>query len=72
MKRLDFSARPDPRPGNNIEKLKKKGVDNVNRVLETLTKCQMISTMSDEKEETEYFGLISDFFVKQCFIQHLN
>ena len=31
-------------------------------MLETLTKCQMIFTMSDEKK-TEYFGLISDFFV---------
>ncbi len=51
---------------NDIEKLKKKGVDDVNMALKHLWENKMISVLQDENG-TEYYGLISDFYVDRIY-----
>ncbi len=47
---------------NDLEKLKKKGVDNVDRVLKALWQNKMIAVLKDMKG-TEYYCLTSDFYI---------
>ena len=51
---------------NDLEKLKKKGVDDVDYVLKALWKSKMIAVFKDDKN-TEYFCLVSDFVIERFF-----
>ena len=51
---------------NDIEKLKKKGVDDVDRVLKSLWETKMIAVFQDDKN-TEYYCLTSDLFLHKFY-----
>lgn len=51
---------------NDLEKLKKKGVDDIDRVLKTLWDKQMIRVFQDERQN-EYYALIADIYIEQIF-----
>jgi len=51
---------------NDLEKLKKKGVDDVDRVLKILWGNKMIAVFKDSKG-TEYYSLTSDFCIKKIY-----
>ncbi|MEJ2276431.1 MAG: hypothetical protein P8Y70_01590 [Candidatus Lokiarchaeota archaeon] len=55
---------------NDLEKLKKKGVDDVDEVLRKLWEAQMIQVFQD-KQNNEYYGLLTDFHVKLIFPKYL-
>ncbi|MHA1602196.1 MAG: hypothetical protein ACTSVL_05100 [Promethearchaeota archaeon] len=47
---------------NDLEKLRKKGVNDVDRVLKAFWEVKMISLFQDDKSN-EYFCLTSDFYI---------
>jgi hypothetical protein len=51
---------------NDLEKLKKKGVDDVKHTLKTLWDAKMITVIEDEKK-TEYYCLTNDFYIGQFY-----
>lgn len=51
---------------NDLEKLKKKGVDDYKKVLKKLYEAGMITVLEDDKK-TEYYALISDFYIGQFY-----
>lgn len=51
---------------NDLEKLKKKGVDDVDRALKAFWECKMIAVFQDDKQ-TEYICLVSDFYINKFF-----
>lgn len=55
---------------NDLEKLKKKGVDDVDYVLKKLWSSRMIQVFQDESGN-EYYTLLSDFFVQQFFPEYI-
>jgi hypothetical protein len=55
---------------NDLEKLKKKGVDDVDGVLKTLWDGQMIQVFQDNKGN-EYYALLSDFYLSLMFPKYL-
>ncbi|MFO8018924.1 MAG: hypothetical protein R6U96_09835 [Promethearchaeia archaeon] len=55
---------------NVLEKLKKKGVDDVDAVLKKLWDNQMIQVFQDEREN-EYYALISDFYLERIFPKYI-
>ncbi len=55
---------------NDLEKLKKKGVDDVDDVLKILWENQMIQVFQDD-QNNEYYGLISDFYLDRLFPKYL-
>jgi len=55
---------------NDLEKLKKKGVDDIDDVLKMLWECQMIQVFQDDKNN-EYYALLSDFYVAKVFPKYL-
>ena len=55
---------------NDLEKLKKKGVDDVDDVLRMLWETQMIQVFQDDKNN-EYYALISDFYIDKIFPKYL-
>jgi hypothetical protein len=55
---------------NDLEKLKKKGVDDVDEVLKVLWESQMIQVFQDDRHN-EYYALLSDFYVKLVFPKYL-
>jgi hypothetical protein len=55
---------------NDLEKLKKKGVDDVDEVLRKLWETQMIQVFQD-KQNNEYYGLLTDFHVELIFPKYL-
>jgi hypothetical protein len=55
---------------NDLEKLKKKGVDDVDEVLKMLWESQMIQVFQDERNN-EYYALLSDFYVDLIFPKYL-
>ena len=55
---------------NDLEKLKKKGVDDVDEVLKSLWDNQMIQVFQDERNN-EYYALISDFYIDLVFPTYL-
>ncbi|MFX1470549.1 MAG: hypothetical protein ACFFB8_18035, partial [Promethearchaeota archaeon] len=55
-----------------LEKLKKKGVDDIYSVLKKLYDAQMIKVYKDDND-TEYYVLVSDFYIDLIFPKyHLN
>lgn len=55
---------------NDLEKLKKKGVEDVDGVLKTLWETQMIQVFQDERNN-EYYALQSDFYLVLIFPKYL-
>ncbi|MFO8018815.1 MAG: hypothetical protein R6U96_09280 [Promethearchaeia archaeon] len=55
---------------NELEKLKKKGVDDVDEVLRKLWEHEMIQVYQDE-QGNEYYALISDFFIERVFPKYM-
>jgi hypothetical protein len=55
---------------NDLEKLKKKGVTDFNRVLKDLWEREMIKVFQD-KSGNEYYALLSDFYLDMIFPKYL-
>ncbi|MBY9011114.1 MAG: hypothetical protein KGD70_01940, partial [Candidatus Lokiarchaeota archaeon] len=55
---------------NDLEKLKKKGVDDIDEVLKMLWETQMIQVFQDDRNN-EYYALLSDFYVDKIFPKYL-
>jgi hypothetical protein len=55
---------------DDLEKLKKKGVDDVDEVLKMLWESQMIQVFQDDRGN-EYYALLSDFYVELIFPKYL-
>jgi len=55
---------------NDLEKLKKKGVEDVDEVLKMLWEAQMIQVFQDDANN-EYYALLSDFYVNLVFPKYL-
>ena len=55
---------------NDLEKLKKKGVDDVDYVLKKLWQGRMIQVFQDERGN-EYYALLSDFYIEKFFPKYL-
>ena len=55
---------------NDLEKLKKKGVEDIDDVLKMLWETQMIQVFQDDKNN-EYYALLSDFYVAKIFPKYL-
>ncbi len=55
---------------NDLEKLKKKGVEDVDEVLKMLWEGQMIQVFQDEMNN-EYYALLSDFYLDLIFPKYL-
>ena len=55
---------------NDLEKLKKKGVDDIDEVLKMLWENQMIQVFQDDRNN-EYYALLSDFYVSKVFPKYL-
>ncbi|MBD3211046.1 MAG: hypothetical protein GF311_00430 [Candidatus Lokiarchaeota archaeon] len=55
---------------NDLEKLKKKGVDDLDEVLKLLWNNNMIQVFQD-KQNNEYYALLSDFAIKRIFPKYL-
>ena len=55
---------------NDLEKLKKKGVEDIDDVLKMLWETQMIQVVQDDKNN-EYYALLSDFYVAKIFPKYL-
>jgi hypothetical protein len=55
---------------NELEKLKKKGVDNIDEVLKTLWENQIIQVFQDKKGN-EYYALLTDFNISLMFPKYL-
>ena len=55
---------------NDLEKLKKKGVEDVDAVLKTLWEKDMIKVFQDERN-TEYYALLTDFYIDLIFPKYL-
>jgi hypothetical protein len=51
---------------SDLEKLRKKGVENVDRVLKIMWEMRMIVVLQDGKK-TEYYGLTSDFLLDRVY-----
>lgn len=54
---------------NDIEKLRKKGVEDVDAVLRDLWQTKMMGVFKDA-QETEYYGLLSDFHIGTYYPRH--
>ena len=55
---------------NDLEKLKKKGVEDVDDILKSLWENQMIQVFQDERGN-EYYALLTDFFIKLIFPKYI-
>jgi len=55
---------------NDLEKLRKKGVDNVDRVLKAMWETKMVAVFQDDKQN-EYYCLISDFYINKFFPRYI-
>lgn len=55
---------------NDLEKLKKKGVDDIDDVLKMLWESKMIQVFQDDRNN-EYYALLSDFYVDVIFPKYL-
>jgi len=55
---------------NELEKLKKKGVDDIYNVLKTLWENHLIKVYQ-EKNNVEYYALLTDFYVDLIFPKYL-
>jgi len=55
---------------SDLEKLKKKGVDDLDSALELFNSLKLITVLRDENN-TEYFALLSDFEISQFFPKYM-
>ena len=55
---------------NDLEKLKKKGVEDIDEVLKMLWESQMIQVFQDDRNN-EYYALLSDFYIDKVFPKYL-
>ena len=55
---------------NDLEKLKKKGVEDLDEVLKVLWENQMILVFRDDRNN-EYYALLSDFLIELIFPKYL-
>ncbi len=55
---------------NDLEKLKKKGVEDIDEVLKMLWETQMIQVFQDDRNN-EYYALLSDFYIDKIFPKYL-
>jgi len=55
---------------NDLEKLRKKGVDNLDKVLKTLWDAKMIQVFRDN-QNNEYYALISDVYLDSVFPKYV-
>jgi hypothetical protein len=55
---------------NDLEKLRKKGVDDLDEVLKMLWNTQMIQVFQDERNN-EYYALLSDFYLDLVFPKYI-
>ncbi|MFX0006850.1 MAG: hypothetical protein ACFFAV_08995 [Candidatus Hermodarchaeota archaeon] len=55
---------------NELEKLKKKGVDDLDNVLKMLWESQIVQIFRDENEN-EYYALLTDFYIDLMFPKYL-
>ncbi|MFX1375834.1 MAG: hypothetical protein ACFFA0_08485 [Promethearchaeota archaeon] len=55
---------------NDLEKLRKKGVDDINKVLKTLWDAQMIKVFQDS-QNNEYYALLSDIYLESTFPKYI-
>ncbi len=55
---------------NELEKLRKKGVDDLDGVLKTLWDAKLIQVFQDERR-VEYYALLSDFYIDLLFPKYL-
>jgi hypothetical protein len=55
---------------NDLEKLRKKGVDDVDRVLKAMWETKMVTVLQDDKQN-EYYCLTSDFYIAQFFPRYI-
>ena len=55
---------------NDLEKLKKKGVEDIDNILKLLWENQMILVFRDDRNN-EYYALLSDFLIKLIFPKYL-
>lgn len=55
---------------NDLEKLKKKGVEDIDAVLKILWENQMIQVFRDDRNN-EYYALLSDFYISLVFPKYL-
>jgi hypothetical protein len=55
---------------NDLEKLKKKGVEDIDDVLKSLWENQMIQVFQDERGN-EYYALLADFYIKLIFPKYI-
>ncbi len=55
---------------NDLEKLRKKGVDDVDRVLKSFWETKMVAVFKDDKG-TEYFCLTCDFYIDKFYPRYL-
>lgn len=55
---------------DDLEKLKKKGVDNIDSVLKTLWDANLVVVLRDDKGN-EYYALKTDILIKKYFPQHI-
>ncbi|MFX1555550.1 MAG: hypothetical protein ACFFBV_16620, partial [Promethearchaeota archaeon] len=55
---------------NELEKLRKKGVEDLDDVLKTLWDTQLIQVYRDERN-VEYYALLSDFYLDIIFPKYL-
>ena len=62
--RVSIATRQD------LEKLKKRGVDDIYGVLKILWDCKMIKVFHDEKNN-EYYALLTDFYIDNIFPKYL-
>lgn len=51
---------------NDLEKLRKKGVDDVDRVLKAMWETKMVVVFQDDKQN-EYYSLVTDFYIERLF-----
>lgn len=55
---------------NDLEKLKKKGVDDIDKVLKALWDAQMIKVFQDTNNN-EYYALLTDIYLKSTFPKYI-
>jgi hypothetical protein len=55
---------------DDLEKLRKKGVDDISGVLKILWDCKMIKVFHDEQQK-EYYALLTDFYIDFLFPKYL-
>jgi len=53
-----------------LEKLKARGLDDIDETLKKMWDAKMISVFQD-KNQTEYYALISDFYIRKLYPKYI-